>query len=386
MLRSSIRSSLAARWAVVLVACLALVALCGRGLANDSNAQVVLKDSANRQLDARILTVDRREVLVERASPKAMLVLPYDDLSKDSQEVVIEWLARYVPGPLRKDLQRGRWGDVDPVAPDVRGTLRADGRLSPVYYSRSKKMISEGVEKLRQRVAPAGFSSMHFSALTELNVLRYLCGVAPDVKLSPVLNARAQEAAEACHRENTISHELGHFTDSVNIAMGNPSLPDTIRQYVDDAGEANREARGHRYWCLKPEMQETGFGMVAGNFSTMWVLSLDGRKANQPFAYPGKGFFPKEFVYGNAWSLYLPKRAPSSMDLNVEVYRLKQRPSAEVPIDMEIPGERLEIQHVSTFESAINFEPSPEPINDPGVYFVRITGGGLEEQYVVELF
>jgi hypothetical protein len=71
--------------------------------------------------------------------------------------------------------------------------------------------------------------------------------------------------------------------------------------------------------------------------------------------------------------------------LKVEVFRLAKRPDKPLPLHGEIEGRPIKVNHVSLgFNSAINFEPD-EP-NKRGIYWVRVTGGGIREGYLVELF
>ena len=68
----------------------------------------------------------------------------------------------------------------------------------------------------------------------------------------------------------------------------------------------------------------------------------------------------------------------------MEIYRLPGRPDKPYGASAEIPGKKIEVNHVSVGMNALNFEPS-EPVRR-GVYWVRISGGGLHEGYLVELF
>ncbi len=376
----SVPIALRVLWAVFLVA-----AVSTGFAADDPNRPLTLVDEEGRSFEARILTVDKRVLLVERLSPKQMFTQPFDDLSATTQAQVIEWVRNFIPGPMRRELERRPKPKLR-ASSSLRGQVRPAGVVPEIYYPRSMKEVIDGARQIQERPQPAGFTEMHLAALTELNLIRFLCGVPADVRLSADLNNKAQQAAEACWENDAMSHDLGRFTESCNLAMGNESLPGAIKQYIDDIGENNRVARGHRLWCLHDEMQETGFGIVGGRFSAMWVISSGGEKATKSYAYPGKGFFPKDHVYGVAWSLYLLKPAPPAEELKVEFHRLTRRPVAEVPIDLAIPGEKFEVQFVATSQNAINFEPSDEVVNQAGVYFIRITGGGVAEQYVVELF
>ena len=66
--------------------------------------------------------------------------------------------------------------------------------------------------------------------------------------------------------------------------------------------------------------------------------------------------------------------------------QLTKRPQKKFREEEEIPGTKLPVVHVSTYENAINFEPAAKAITEAGIYWVRIRGGGVSEGYLVELF
>jgi hypothetical protein len=107
-------------------------------------------------------------------------------------------------------------------------------------------------------------------------------------------------------------------------------------------------------------------------------------KGRDSWGYPGKGFFPLEYLHGDGWSLYLRQQAPARDAVEVEVFRLSSRPLKPFTWADKQPGEPLEVVWVSTALNAINFE--PKGANREGVYWVRIRGGGVREQYLVELY
>jgi hypothetical protein len=183
------------------------------------------------------------------------------------------------------------------------------------------------------------------------------------------------------------SHDLGHYTDKCNLHTGQSSILNSVSGYIDDPGAKNRNERGHRRWCLNPTMGVTGFGKSADKkYFAMWAMdhSANGVREGTIWSYPGRGLFPIKYLHGSGWSLYLTESAPPVGSLKVEVYRLVTRP--EKPFGTgEIPGEELPVPHVSTYLNGINFEPTGAAIKKPGLYYVRIRGTGLREQYVVEL-
>jgi hypothetical protein len=67
-----------------------------------------------------------------------------------------------------------------------------------------------------------------------------------------------------------------------------------------------------------------------------------------------------------------------------EIEKRPKRPDHSLPASGEIPGRQIKINHVSLGMNAINFEPE-EPAKR-GIYWVRISGGGVHEGYLVELY
>jgi hypothetical protein len=106
-------------------------------------------------------------------------------------------------------------------------------------------------------------------------------------------------------------------------------------------------------------------------------------KMRDSWAYPGKGFYPLEYLHGKGWSLYLTESAPEKDKLTVQIFKLSGRPQSEPTWAEKLPGKPLDVDYVATYGNAINFEPA---VNGKGIYWVRVHGGGIREQYLVELF
>jgi hypothetical protein len=76
----------------------------------------------------------------------------------------------------------------------------------------------------------------------------------------------------------------------------------SVTGYIDDSGDNNREAHGHRRWCLNPPMGKSGFGTAGESYSGMWAMDASGSRIKGNWSYPGTGFFPKKYVHGTGWS------------------------------------------------------------------------------------
>ena len=98
------------------------------------------------------------------------------------------------------------------------------------------------VKEILARKPASGISKDSQDAVNLLNVYRYLCGVPHDVEASKTLNENAEKAAQACKTANTLSHDLGDYTNKCNLAMnsGRMTMKSSVTQYVDDRGANNR--------------------------------------------------------------------------------------------------------------------------------------------------
>jgi hypothetical protein len=252
-------------------------------------------------------------------------------------------------------------------------------------YPRSKEEIRDRIKEIEKRDGPAGIDREQQKTVNELNIYRYLSGVSDNVEADAKMVGQAMDAAQACKEHGGMSHDLGHSTDICNLSSGG-SMSSSVKQYIHDIGEKNRDKRGHRRWCLNPEMGKTGFGFAKKYFAMVVTDTSGGAIPKDSWAYPGKGFFPQKYLQGDAWSLYLTENAPGWEDIKVEVYELSKRPEKTFSSSEEIPGKAVPVLYVGTYLNAINFEPQADRIKRRGIYWVRIEGEGVHEGYVVELY
>lgn len=324
-------------------------------------------DMEGRTFEGRVVSIDEDEEIVTVITKKT------NRTSKVRFQILSESDIDYLKN----------WEPAEAGADDVEA--EDTGKISSRLYPRTKQEIRDGIKEIEKREAPNGIEKDQQKTINELNVYRFLCGVPDEVEADRKMVEQATDAAQACAKNGDLSHGLGHSTDICNLANGS-NMFSSVRQYMQDHGENNRANRGHRRWCLNPEMGKTGFG-EEGAYSAMVAMDSSGKgRMKDSWAYPGKGFFPKQYLHGNGWTLYLPDGAPEKKDIKVEVYKLSKRPEKAFSANEEIPGTALPVEFVSVYENAINFEPQFEPITDRGTYWVRITGGGLREGYVVELY
>ncbi|WP_193211069.1 hypothetical protein [Luteolibacter marinus] len=325
----------------------------------------VFTSELGQQLEAKVVKVDGDLVTLQRRSDGRKFVLEVDELSDEDQE----WL--------------DAWEEGSPPPTPAKEAEPAEGELKKSLYPRSKKEITAGLKEILGRKIPDGIDKTAGKAVNQLNAYRFLCGVPSVVEADATMNEQATEAAKACDKHGSLSHDLGHFTNICNLS-GGPDVVGSVRSYIDDGGANNREVRGHRRWCLNPPMGKTGFG-GADRFAAMVAMDSSGDgKGRDSWAYPGKGLFPLEYLHGDGWSLYLRESAPKKDDVTVEVFKLSDRPLKPLTWADKTPGKELEVVWVSTAYNAINFE--PKEANKKGIYWVRVRGGGVREQYLVELY
>lgn len=326
-----------------------------------------------RTIEAKVLRVENDVVTLERRDGR-QFALEFKEFSDED----VEWLRNRDDGPAPAPGM-----DKEEPAADDEADFPVAGELHKSLYPRGKDEIEATLKKILARDIPEGIDKKAGEAVNRLNAYRFLCGVSYDVEADATMNAQSVEAAEACDAHGSLSHDLGHFTNICNLS-GGPDVVGSVASYMNDNGPNNRDVRGHRRWCLNPPMGRVGFG-GGTKFAAMACMDRSGKdKAGDTWSYPGKGFFPLEYLHGDGWSLYLREGAPSKNALEVEVFRLRSRPAKPLTWGDKEPGERLEVVWVSSKYNAVNFE--PQGANTKGLYWVRVRGGGLREQYLVELY
>jgi len=328
-------------------------------------------DVKGRKLTGKILKVEGGIVTLELKPSANPISISIDTLcAEDKSYLNIAWGTPTTVKPA------------DP-APSPEPTASEDDPKNSRLYPKTKEEIRAMIREIEKRRKPADISKEVHEATEQLNVFRYLCGVPFEVKPDAEFSKDAADAALACKKNGGLAHTLGHSTDKCNLAsIGDVKA--SVPQYIEDGGENNRDVRGHREWCLHPTMGKVGFGSGGDSYSAMWCMDGSGKSIRGTWSYPGHGFFPIDYMHGNAWSLYGAGKPDSLEKLTVEVFRLSKRPDNALPLNGEIDGTKVKINHVSLGMGGINFEPE-----DParrGIYWVRATGGGVRAGYLVELY
>ncbi len=333
-----------------------------------------------RTMEAEVVRVLSDSVVVVLKSNGREATIPFLRLSDED----VQFLKSYTP-PAKSSGSRTAGDDGDPADDGGDGEAGPDGEPKVGrLYPKTRQEINSTVKEIQRRPAPKGISKDVQKAVNLLNVYRYLCGVPHDVKADAGFSKNSEDAAKACKEHGSLSHGLGRSTDKCNLSTAG-DMAASVANYIEDSGENNREARGHRAWCLNAPMGKAGFGSAGGSYSAMWCMDRSGKGIKGTWAYPGKGLFPLEYLHGNAWSFYGGENPGSANKVKVEIHKLSKRPERPFTAGADIPGRSIPVEYVSLgMNGAVNFEPA-QPVKR-GIYWVRISGGGLREGYLVELY
>lgn len=274
--------------------------------------------------------------------------------------------------------------------------------VSKKLYPHSKKDITSTINKLKNVKQKGTLDIEQQDAVNLVNVYRYLCGLPPTVVYDKTYHKEATEAAEACKAAGHIAHDLGHFTDKCNLFAGISGPPaQTVSGYMSDNGANNREARGHRAWILFPGTGKTAFGKV-GAYQAMRTMDSSGSpKPKTGWSYPGRGYFPVDYLHGTGWSYYFPadiKLPESEAQVKVEMWNvpkgLKSAPSSSrLNKGAAVPILNVYV-HLGAYMPTGNtlvFEPDYSKMRKmkdkfSGAYWIRISWPGFKDEFVVEFF
>jgi len=214
------------------------------------------------------------------------------------------------------------------------------------YYKSGELLLPRGPDQIKRQLAdimraPAPGKNADVlllerqEALRRLKAYRYLCGVPyENLELDDELQKYAQAGARLCERIGGIEHrpvnpglpedeyKLGYKgTSHSNLCEGTKFIWQSIDEYLDDSDATNRDAVGHRRWCLNPALKKTGFGK-SGKFFAMW--SMDQSQEKIPdydfVCFPPRGLMPTtHFKPAYMWSISVNPKKYAVPDGNVKV-------------------------------------------------------------------
>ena len=267
---------------------------------------------------AWILKVENGQVTIRKDDGKVM-TFPVKRLCDDDQAALgkVEPNGGVIPSSLLPD-----------------GNAGQSGLNRRVYPRTLEEMKAECAVIRAASVAKEGFTEAEEAALVELNIHRYLSGVPGTVGLNRKFCEGADKASEACAKIGKLSHESSPEGMCCNLHQGQSDFADTVHGYMEDSGENNREHRGHRAWCLHPDLALTGFGQDASkHYYAMWVSDGSSpagaggqrKKRRSGFhCWPGEGLFPVKRMKGDAWTVYPPEPVVAEK-LEIRVFELAHR-------------------------------------------------------------
>lgn len=343
-----------------------------------------------------------------------------DSLQKEPE--FLTWLATDAKGPARafvEGLNKAKVAEEDDAV-SMMGDLRnaytdlgkkataeiknitnpSGGAVNRKFYPMLRKDLEKRVKDILAAKPSRGADKNQQDAVNMANVYRLLCGVPANMSYDAGYAKDAQQASDACLKAGTIDHGLGHHTDECNLHMGPPGMSsaDSVREYIEDPGQNNYEDRGHRAWILYPKSVKTGFGVSSG-FHAMRTSDLSGSPLAAAHSYPGRGFFPKEYLLGDGWSYYPAQGQSVGGSATVQIWRLSRSPKSAPGAKELADAKEIKVKKVCAHPdngmfpvgNSIVFMPDysqmPTKNGKPvGVYWVRITSGAIHDEYVVDLF
>lgn len=337
----------------------------------------ILTNEAGKKIKAELLSKSDGKITFRMRNSMKKYTVDIAALSAADQEFLEDWVPEGQEEKINGD-EESEGGDGEEE------DMTSTGSKS--LYPRTKQEIKAEIKEILKFKSADKKSSEEQKATNLLNVYRYVCGVPAKVKMDKKLNGYCEEAAQICEENGTLSHDFGHYTDKSNLTTVG-DVVDSVRRYMDDSGANNREKRGHRRWCLNPPMKKTGFGSGKSGYSAMWAMdgSHDGSRV-KTWSYPGEGYFPKDYMHGTGWSFYQQGQVPPKNKIKISIFKLHKTPTKKISSNAIPEGRDIGVRYIATYKNTINFEPKDFTAGDRGIYWVRITGGGMRVGYVVEFF
>lgn len=184
-------------------------------------------------------------------------------------------------------------------------------------------------------------STMRNATIERINAYRSLVGVTADIAENPAFTQAAQAAAMLMAANNSLSHSpppswrcysdlAASGASRSNLYLGRFGVG-AIDGYVVDPG-ANNAAVGHRWWIMRPGLDEMGVGSTDRSHA-LYVVSPESssttRHPGGDVAWPTAGFTPEPLM-PRRWSLMNDATEFSSATVEV-----RDGSGAIVPTDIE---------------------------------------------------
>lgn len=165
-------------------------------------------------------------------------------------------------------------------------------------------------------------------------------GIPSNVTLDATYNQQCQAACVVSAGNGKLSHyptqptgmgkalyDLGYAGAShSNLSWGGAygcSLADAVTMFMSDSDESNIAKVGHRWWCLNPAMQKTGFGF-AGIYGAMYSAdNAFGANEYEAIAWPAANTPVELFAADDAWSVSGPWIDAKDSSVSVTLVRTR---------------------------------------------------------------
>jgi len=325
---------------------------------------------AGQPILARIVEVDVNGVRLLLKEGAREIHVPFDRLSTGDQAYVQTWALQApvsAKRPAEPGLEQGKPGHPD----------------HPYPYTREE--LETWIEAIKDRKAPAGLDRQVQKAVNELNLYRLLAGVSWKVLPDEGQADAAERASKTFVEQGERSREADKLREHYLFEEGEEDMEQVVPEFIADSQRQNRHTMPYRTRLLNPKLGRTGFGL----YESVVAVRADPPgtlQGPEMWSYPGRGFFPHDRLHGEQWSVYVNYRIPEDPNeqVVVEVTRLTSAPKEAFPLDQAVPGEPMRVRDISVYENAVHFRPA-KPVKD-GIYWVRVTGQGLEVQYVVHFY
>jgi hypothetical protein len=315
---------------------------------------------------ARVVSTDINGVRLELKDGGKVVDVPYTKLSPTDRKYVQDWT-----------LTGKTYGATKPQA-DVKAVAK-DEKIYPYSWADVEKYI----QAIKDRDPEAGEDRQVQKAINELNIYRFLCGVSWKVDADEGRSKSAERAARVFVEEGEYSREVDDMRDKYLWEEREDELDKSVKEFIADESRDNRDTLPMRSRVLSPGLTRSGFGKWE-NVCAMWADGASRSGGPKTWSYPGRGFFPHAYLHGDSWSLYVDYRIPDPEKVKVEMWELASAPEAPFAWDKPVPGQRVDVTYVAVHENAVHFQPGKP--GKKSIYWVRVTGTGIQEQYLVHFY
>jgi len=325
-----------------------------------------------KKFEGRILESSSGSVKLQRKLDQKIFTLTPDKLSQADQKFIAAWK----PKPKPK------------AAASLDIPESVDSSLPRSLYPRSRKAIKKKIAEIYSRPGPKWAQPKEIEAWRSINTYRYLSGLDDKVKMN-----RDGKEKVAVGLQALIDLGNEQVTKRVHLLLKgmhyhNGNAPRLIVGAINSSTSALEANRPGRRNLLDPNLSEIGIADVSP-VSGILPIKTSGADVPDFWSYPSNGFYPKERVHGNGWSVYFGEYLDKDNPPEIEIYRLKELPKKKLN-RKKIDGEKMTIKSTDVYLNSVIFQPidptSFQPLSQPGIYAVFVSGGGTRASYVTVIY